>query len=150
MGATPVPVSVMVCVVPVVELSVMTTLPVCAPRAVGLKVTVMTQLPPAATDDVQVVVSAKGALGGAILETVRAVVVLVFLSVTFLAALVEPTPTEPKETDVAESVTLCACAVSGPAASKKKSVARSTRSGRNSFVWCCIRVIEIFSLSICN
>jgi hypothetical protein len=112
-----------------VALSVITTLPVTAPRAVGVIVMVMTQRPPAATEVPQVLVSEKLALATTLLM-LRAVVVLVFVSLTVLAALVEPTATLPKETDVADKVTTWACAVSIAAAIRKKSEeTRSTRAG---------------------
>jgi hypothetical protein len=75
MGSTPVPVGVMVWVAGV-ALSLITMLPVCAPRAVGLKVMVIAQRAPAASEVPQVLVSAKLPLG-TMLVMLRAVVVLV-------------------------------------------------------------------------
>jgi hypothetical protein len=127
-GATPVPDRVMVCVAGD-ALSVITTLPVCAPRAVGVKVMVMTQLFDAATELPQVLVSANSLLA-TILVIVRAVVVLVLRRVTLELALVEPSPTLPNERDVADRVTLWACAISIAAAiRKKREDTRSTRAG---------------------
>ena len=54
-AAIPVPVRLIVCGLPD-ALSVMLTLPVRVPVAVGVKVTLMLQLPPAATDAPQVFV----------------------------------------------------------------------------------------------
>jgi hypothetical protein len=122
-SAIPVPVNVIVCVAGV-ALSVITMLPAHAPRAVGVKVMEMTQFLPAATELPQVLVSAKSPLGE-IFVTLRAVVVLVFVSVTVRAALVEPTATEPNERDVAESVTLWACA--SYANPTKKTTQRNSR-----------------------
>jgi hypothetical protein len=112
-----------------VALSVITTLPVTAPRAVGVIVMVMTQFLLAATEVPQVLVSANAPLT-AIPLMLSAVVVLVLVSLTVLAALVEPTATLPKETDVADKVTTWACAVSIAAAiRKKREETRSTRVG---------------------
>jgi hypothetical protein len=79
MGDVPVPESVIVWLAGV-ALSLMTTLPVAAPSAVGLKVMLMAQFLPAATDVPQVLVCANGALA-TMLVTLSAVV-LVFDRVT--------------------------------------------------------------------
>jgi hypothetical protein len=126
MGDIPVPVNLMVWVAGE-ALSVITMLPVNAPRAAGVKVTVMTQLLPAATEVPQVLVSAKLPLD-TILVTLRAVVVLVLWSVTVWPGLVVPTTTEPNESEAGDRVTTWACAVSIAAARKKREV-RSTRVG---------------------
>jgi hypothetical protein len=91
-GVVPVPVSVTVCGLPV-ALSVIVSVPVRVPPAVGVKVTLIVQLAPAATVDPQVLVSAKSLL------FVPVIVILVMLtgvssvlvSVTVCAALVVPT-----------------------------------------------------------
>ncbi len=126
-GATPVPVRVMVCG-EVVALSVTVMLPVCAPRAEGVKVMLMLQFLPAATEVPQVLDTPNSLLLDTILVTLRAVVVLVLLSLTVRAELVEPTATLPNELDVADKVATCACAVSIAAAIRKKR--EETRSAR--------------------
>lgn len=108
MGLVPVPVTVMVCGV-VVALSATTKLPVCVPIPVGVKVIVILQFLPAATDGTHVSVSVKGPLG-VMLVTVSAVVLLVLDSVTLLVLLFDPTATDPNVTEVDESVAVCACA----------------------------------------
>ena len=126
MGATPVPVNVMVWV-PGEALSVITMLPVAAPRVAGVKVTVMSHLVPGATEVPQLSVSAKLPLA-TILAMLTAIVLLLLLSLTVLLALVDPTPTEPNESEVVERVTTWACAVSIDAASRMKKAIR-TRDG---------------------
>ena len=92
--ASPVPVRLTVCVAGD-ALSAITKLPVYVWIAVGAKVILILQDPPAATELPQVVlVSAKGALGGVMLEIASAVVVLVLLRVTLNVVLVLPTATE--------------------------------------------------------
>ena len=91
----PVPLRATVCVAGD-ALSVTVRLPVAAPSAVGLKVILILQEPPAATELPQVVLaSAKGALT-AMLVIASAVVVLVLLRVTLKVELVLPTATERK------------------------------------------------------
>ena len=85
LGATPVPVRLTVCGLPV-ALSVTVIVPGWLPVAVGVKVTVMVQLAAAATDAPQVLVWAYGALA-AMLVMVSAAVPE-FVSVTACAALV--------------------------------------------------------------
>ena len=87
MGAvTPVPVSEIACGL-VAALSTKVTDPTALPAVVGVKVTLMVQIPPAARDEPQVLVCAKG--GVAVIEPrVRAAVPL-FVTVTVCAALVE-------------------------------------------------------------
>jgi hypothetical protein len=112
-----------------VALSLITMLPVWAPRAVGLKVMVIAQRAPAASEVPQVLVSAKLPLG-TMLVMLRAVVVLVLRRVTFAPALIEPSATLPNERDVGDRVTTCECAVSIAAAIRKKTQdTRSTRVG---------------------
>lgn len=126
-GDVPVPVSVMVWVAGV-ALSVITTLPVTAPSAVGAKVMVITHRPFAATELPQVLVSPKPVPLATILVTLSAVVVLVLRRVT-LELLVAPAATDPNACEVLERVTVWACAVSIAAASTKKRDTRSTRIG---------------------
>jgi hypothetical protein len=109
-----------------VALSVITTLPVAAPRAVGAKVMVMVQRPPAATEVPQVLVSAKPLPLATILVTLSAVVVLVLCRVT-VELVLAPAASEPNACEVAERVTVWACAVSIAAVSTKKRETRSTR-----------------------
>jgi hypothetical protein len=78
-GAVPVPVRLTVWVGGL-ALSVMVTAPVLVPTAVGLKVTLMVQLPPAATREPQVFVWEKSPL--ALMLLMLRVVLPVFLSVT--------------------------------------------------------------------
>ena len=85
LGATPVPVRATVWGLPV-ALSVTVMVPGWLPVAVGVKVTVMVQLAPAATDVPQVLVWAYGALAAMLVRLSAAVPVLV--SVTVCAALV--------------------------------------------------------------
>jgi hypothetical protein len=117
----------MVCVAGV-ALSVITTLPVTAPRAVGAKVMVITHRPFAATELPQVLVSAKPVPLATILLMVNAVVVLVLRRVT-VELLVAPAATDPNAREVLERVTVWACAVTIAAASTKKRHTRSTRVG---------------------
>ena len=126
-GAAPVPVSVMVWVAGV-ALSVITTLPVAAPRAVGAKAMVMTHRPLAATEVPQVLVSVKPVPPATIPVMLSAAVVLVLRRVT-VELPVEPTATDPNERELLERVTVCACAVSIAAASTKRRATRSTRVG---------------------
>ena len=86
LDATPVPVSAMVCGLPV-ALSVTVMVPGWLPVAVGVKVTLMVQLAPAATDAPQVLVCAYCALAAMLVTLSAALPVL--LSVTACAALVE-------------------------------------------------------------
>ena len=92
----PVPLRVMVCVVPDVALSVITTDPVVAPTAIGTKVILIVQDLRVPNELPQVVVSAKGPLCTTMLVIVSAVVLLVFLRFTLYVALVAPTATERK------------------------------------------------------
>ena len=103
MGAvTPVPFSAITCgVLP--ALSAMLTEPTELPAAVGEKVTLMVQIPPAIRDAPQVLVCAKGAV--AAIEVRVRVAVPLLVSVTVCAALVEFTICEPKLRALAESVT---------------------------------------------
>ena len=126
-GDVPVPVNVTVWVAGE-ALSVTTTLPVTAPRAVGAKVMVILQLLPAPTDVPQVLVSEKPLPLATTLVTLSAVVVLVFCRVTFELVLV-PTASEPNAREVADKVATCACAVSIAAAIRKKR-REETRSAR--------------------
>jgi len=103
-GATPVPASAAVCVTGV-ALSVTVSVPVLAPIAVGVKVSVIMQLPLAGTELPQLFVWAKSP-AVAMLLTKSATVVLPFLRVTVEAALVLPSPTLPKLRTV-ESVAVC-------------------------------------------
>ena len=85
LGATPVPVRLTVCGLPV-ALSVTVMVPGWLPVAVGVKVTVMVQLAPAATEVPQVLVWAYGALAAMLVMFSAPVPALV--SVTVCAALV--------------------------------------------------------------
>ena len=85
LGATPVPVRLTVCGLPV-ALSVTVMVPGWLPVAVGVKVTVMVQLAPAATDVPQVLVWAYCALAAMLVMVSAPVPPLV--SVTVCAALV--------------------------------------------------------------
>ena len=85
LGATPVPVRATVCGLPV-ALSVTVMVPGWLPVAVGVKVTVMVQLAPAATEVPQVLVWAYGALAAMLVMLSAPVPPLV--SVTVCAALV--------------------------------------------------------------
>jgi hypothetical protein len=100
-GATPVPVRAMVKGLPA-PLYITVMLPVCAPIAVGVKVTLILHVPLAATEAPQVLVATNSVDEDAMV-TGTAVVEL-FVSVIFFAALVEPTPVEPKLSEVVESV----------------------------------------------
>lgn len=113
----PVPDRAMVCVAGE-ALSLITTLPVRVPRAVGVKVMVIRQLLPAATEVPQVLVSAKLPVD-TILVILSAVVVLTLWSVIAWPALVEPTATLPNEYEVEDKLT-----TGGTAATD--SMARST------------------------
>jgi len=87
MGAvTPVPVSEIVCGL-LVALSIKVTEPTALPPVVGVKVTLMVQIAPAATDEPQVLVCAKGAV--AVIEPRLRVAVPLFVTVTVCTALVE-------------------------------------------------------------
>ena len=98
-GVIPVPVRLAVCV-PTPSLTV--SVPVRAPRAVGLKVMVMTQFRAAATELPQVLVWVKSPLVVMLLTLSAAVPV--FVSVTVVVPLELPTATEPNERDVGERV----------------------------------------------
>lgn len=93
-GVMPVPLSVMDCGLPLKELSVMVRPPLRAPVAVGVKVTLMTQLALGANVLPQLLFSAKSPL--AMMEFSISVKFPVLLSVTFCAALVEPNTWFPK------------------------------------------------------
>ena len=84
-------------------LLVMNTLPVRGPVVVGVKVTLIVQLALAARVAAQVVVLAKSPL--MVMLAMFSVAPPVLVSVTVLAALVPPTPCEPKESDVTLSET---------------------------------------------
>src|SRR5207237_3765909 len=84
-GAVPVPVRLTDCGLPA-ALSVMVIAPVRVPVAVGVKVTLMAQLAPAATDVPQVLVCTKSPLATMLVTLSAAVPVLV--SVTVCTALV--------------------------------------------------------------
>ena len=77
--------------------------PLSAPIIVGENLTVMTQLPRAATEVPQVFVWEKSPVV-AMLLTARAKVVLVFFKVKFEPALLAPTATLPKEWELFERV----------------------------------------------
>ena len=90
MGAvTPVPVSAIVCGL-LEALSVKLTEPTALPAVVGVKVTLMAQLAPAAMDEPQALACAKGPL--AVIELRVRVAVPLFVTVTVCAALVVFTP----------------------------------------------------------
>ena len=91
-GATPFPVKLIICS-PGATLSLIVIAPSMVPRVSGVDVTLMVQVAPGARLAVQVVVSANSPLATMLLF-VNVVVVLVFFSVTALAALVVPTPCE--------------------------------------------------------
>jgi hypothetical protein len=101
-GAVPVPVRLTVCGLPE-ALSVMLKVPVRVPEAVGVKVMLMVQLAPAATELPQLSVSAKSPLGE-ILVIVRAALP-VLDSITVCAALVVPTVWLAKVSEEAERLT---------------------------------------------
>jgi hypothetical protein len=87
MGAvTPMPVREIVCGL-LAALSTKLTEPTALPAVVGVKVTLMVQIPPAATGEPQVLVWAKGAV--AVIELRVRVAVPLFVTVTVCAALVE-------------------------------------------------------------
>jgi hypothetical protein len=104
-GKIPVPEVEIICGL-LVALSVIVTVPLTAPVAAGVKLTEMVHFFPAPTELPQVLVSAKFALA-TMLEIVN-VAVPVFVRVTFLTALVDPTTTLPNPREVGESVTDCA------------------------------------------
>src|SRR5260370_354279 len=83
--------------------SVMFRVPVRVPEAVGVKVTLMLQLAPAATELPQVLVSAKSPLAEMLVRLSEALPV--FESVTDCAALVVPTVWLAKASEVAERLT---------------------------------------------
>ena len=122
-GAVPVPAKEIVCVSTV---SVTVTAPESEPRAVGTKVIEMMQFFPAATEVPQVLVSAKFALA-TILWIARAAVPPL-VSLTELVPLVALTATEPKVCDVAESVTLWACALGTDIAKSKMAMTKGPRN----------------------
>ena len=103
MGAvTPVPLSEIVCgLLP--ALSTKVTEPTALPAVVGVKVTLMVQVPPAATGEPQVLVCAKGAV--AVIEDRFRAAVPLFVTVTVCGALVAFTVSEPKLRRLAESDT---------------------------------------------
>jgi hypothetical protein len=103
-GAMPVPVRLIVCGL-FVALSVMATVPLRAPAAVGVKVIEMTQLPRAATELPQVLVCAKSPLA-TILPTLKATEALL-LTVTVLAAVVVPIAALPKDRELLERLARC-------------------------------------------
>lgn len=125
-GAVPVPCNVIVCVPTV---SVIVIAPVSTPIAVGLKVIEMVQFLPAATEVPQVFVSAKLALA-AMLSIARAAVPP-FVSLTELVPLVALTATEPKVCEVAESVTLWACALGTDIAKSNSAIPKNPIPERN-------------------
>jgi hypothetical protein len=84
----PVPVKLTVCGLPV-ALSAMLTLPVKVPVVVGVKVTLIVQAAPAATDDPHVFVSPKFVL--AVIDVMLNATLPVLVSVTVCAGLVVPT-----------------------------------------------------------
>jgi hypothetical protein len=99
-GETPVPLKASVTGLPV-PAKVTVMLPVWAAAAVGANVALMVQVEEAGTEAPQVLVSAKGAA----VVIVRAIaVVSLFLTVNVEAALVVPSPTEPKLWDVGVTV----------------------------------------------
>jgi hypothetical protein len=103
-AATPVPARAAVCVAGL-ALSVTVSVPVLAPVEVGVKVSVMTQLPRAGSVLPQLLLWAKSPVT-AMLLTNNAAVVLPFLRVTVEAVLLLPSPTLPKLRTV-ESVAVC-------------------------------------------
>ena len=110
-AAAPVPVRLTDCGLPE-ALSVMLKVPVRIPEAVGVNVTLMVQLAPAATELPQVSVSAKSPLAE-ILVIVK-VAEPVLLSVTVCAALVVPTVWLAKVIEVAERLAVVVGAVPVP------------------------------------
>ena len=81
----PLPLSVIVCgLLPALSVRVME--PTALPVVVGVKVTLMVQIPPVATDEPQVLVCAKGAV--AVIEPRLRVAVPLFVTVTVCTALV--------------------------------------------------------------
>jgi len=126
-GTAPVPCNVIVCVP---TLSVMVIAPVSTPVVVGVKVIEMVQLLPASKvpgvpEVRQVFVSAKLVLA-AILSIVSAAVPPL-VSLTELVPLVALTATEPKVCDVAESVTLWACALGTDTAKSNRAMPRTPK-----------------------
>jgi hypothetical protein len=107
----PVPVKLTVCGLPL-ALSVMVSMPVRVPLAVGVKVTLMLQTPPAAKLVPQVLVWAKSPLTAMLVNARVAVPELV--TVTDWAELDAPTPWLAKVRDVAESVTAGAVVLPPP------------------------------------
>jgi hypothetical protein len=106
-GLTPVPCRLIVWAF-ASTLSVTVMLPVRLPVVVGVKVTVMTQAAPPASEDPQVFVCVKSPVAGATVNDTA--LVLVFRTLTFELALVPPTATDPKNREVEESVMTWACA----------------------------------------
>lgn len=92
-------------------LSVIVTVPVRAPAAVGVKVTEIVQLPPSARLAPQLCVSAKSP--DAVIEVITRAAVPESVSVTVWAALVVPSICEAKERLVGESVTAGAATTGG-------------------------------------
>ncbi|HYZ52078.1 MAG TPA: hypothetical protein VE733_01000, partial [Streptosporangiaceae bacterium] len=78
--------------------------PEAAPAAVGVNVTLTVQDAPAAIEDPQVFVSANGPL--AEIDDTLAVALPVLVTVTVLAALVDPTTWLPKDRDAGEAVSV--------------------------------------------
>jgi hypothetical protein len=105
--ATPVPLSVIFCGL-VFALSVIVTIPVRDPAAVGVNVIEIVQLPRAATELPQVLVWAKSPVM-VMLPTLKTTDELL-LTVTDFAALVIPTATLPNERELLERLALWASA----------------------------------------
>jgi hypothetical protein len=100
---SPPPLKATVCGEPL-ALSVIVTMPVRVPAAVGVKVTEIVQLPPAATLDPQLLVSAKSP--DAVIEVTDRAAVPELVSVTVWAALVMPSACGANVRLVGESVTV--------------------------------------------
>jgi hypothetical protein len=123
-GAVPVPVRPAVCVP---ALSTTVRVPVRAPVALGVKVTVMAQFAAAVTE-AQVLVAVKSPLADMLVTVSAAVPVLVRVNVR-LVVLRLPTAAEPRERVAGVSVAVWACAAGVKAAKKTKSAKRTKRTG---------------------
>jgi hypothetical protein len=120
----PVPVRPAVCVP---ALSTTVRVPVRAPVALGVKVTVMAQFAAAVTE-AQVLVAVKSPLADMLVTVSAAVPVLVRVNVR-LVVLRLPTAAEPRERVAGVSVAVWACAAGVKAAKKTKSAKRTKRTG---------------------
>jgi hypothetical protein len=122
MGTVPVPVKLAVCV-PAPSTTV--RVPVRAPVALGVKLAVMVQLAPTATE-VQGAVAVKSPLADTLVTASATVPVFLRVNVPFVVLRL-PTAAEPRARDAGVSVAVWACAVAVLAAKKTESTKRTKR-----------------------